>query len=243
MCLSSNYITPLPWCIDSNWLHSTTSHHIWPWINLALDSVFKACEAQFQKTTRSAGYCLWCQCKKIENVTLVACERKLFRDFWAIFFVTELPHKTVFYYTTIYSVLVYSIEPRALTCLLKQSNPSAWSLLSWSKPHEYTHSWETLCFFKVVCSPPSRSRRVTEIYINTSASLERFRLWSRRRVTKCGRWAAELSSCRRWHARFLLQSHFYETKCAAGKILSRRRRQDLSIKMRRRADFWTDPDG
>jgi len=69
--------------------------------------------------------------RNFENVILVACERKLFRDFWAIFVVANLPQKEVLYYITIYSLFLNSVEPRALTCLLKQSNPSAWSLLSW----------------------------------------------------------------------------------------------------------------
>jgi len=68
--------------------------------------------------------------RNFENVILVACEKKLFRHFCAIFVVADLPQKEVLYYLTIYSLLLNSVEPRAITCLLKQSNPSAWSLLS-----------------------------------------------------------------------------------------------------------------
>jgi len=47
-----------------------------------------------------------------------------------------------------------------VTCPFKQSNLSAWSLSSWHPTH--THFWVRLSvFFKAVCSPPSRSRRVT----------------------------------------------------------------------------------
>jgi len=38
----------------------------------------------------------------------------------------------------------HSVEPRALTCPFKQSNLSAWSLLSWHPAHKYL--WGRLCF-------------------------------------------------------------------------------------------------
>jgi len=47
----------------------------------------------------------------------------------------------------------HSIELRALTCLFKQSNLIAWSLLSWHPTHTYL--WGRLCFIQVVRSPPS----------------------------------------------------------------------------------------
>jgi len=63
-----------------------------------------------------------------------------------------------------------SIESSTLTCLFEQSNLSAWSLLSWHPTHTYL--WGRVCFIQVVCYP--QSRRVTQIYVNRSASLKRF---------------------------------------------------------------------
>jgi len=84
---------------------------------------------------------------------------------WAIFWVAELPSKR--------GILVHknslaccqrychSVESRALTCPFKHSNLSVWSLLSWHLIHTYL--WGRLCFIQAVCSPLSRSRRVTQI--------------------------------------------------------------------------------
>ena len=52
--------------------------------------------------------------------------------------------------------------------LSKKINPNAWSLLSWHPTHTYL--WGRLCFIQVVCSPRSRSRRVTQI-MSTEALL------------------------------------------------------------------------
>jgi len=88
------------------------------------------------------------------------------------FFDAELPgciQKQGFEYTRIRSLLVnwccHSVEPRALTCPFKQSDLSAWSLMSWHPTLAYTplRLRETLCVFKVVFCSPSRSCRVTRI--------------------------------------------------------------------------------
>ena len=98
------------------------------------------------------------------------------RDFWAFFCCWNPSRKDFFWYIIIKFLRVnccrqitpcqlLSLQRRAaavldVTCLLKQSNFSAWSLLSWHLAH--THMWGSLSvFFKAVCSPPSR--RVTEI--------------------------------------------------------------------------------
>jgi len=76
--------------------------------------------------------------------------------------------KEVLLYTRIHSLLEnwcrHSIEPRDLACPFKQSNLSAWVIVELT-PHTYTPLRETLCSFKVVCSAPSRSRRVTWIML------------------------------------------------------------------------------
>ena len=88
------------------------------------------------------------------------------------FFDAELPgwiQKQGFEYTRIRSLVVtwccHSVEPRALTCPFKQSNLSAWSLMSWHPTLAYTplRLRETLCVFKVVFCSPSQSCRVTRI--------------------------------------------------------------------------------
>jgi len=66
----------------------------------------------------------------------------------------------------------HSEEARALTCPFKQSNLSAWSLLIWHPTH--TYHWGRLCFIQVVCSPPSQSRRVTQIMSTEALFLNGF---------------------------------------------------------------------
>jgi len=81
----------------------------------------------------------------------------------------SLNKKELFQYTRIHSLLVnwchHSIESRALTCPFKQCNLSACHCLITVKLTQNTYAprSETLSFFKAICSPPSRSRRVTRI--------------------------------------------------------------------------------
>ena len=103
--------------------------------------------------------------RNFENVTLVARRNKHFREFWAIFWLLN-SHRREFFLVNNNSLTScqqcrHSIEPRALTCPFKQSNSSAWSLLSWHPTHTYL--WRRLYFILIVCSPPSQSRRVTQI--------------------------------------------------------------------------------
>jgi len=75
----------------------------------------------------------------------------------------------------------HSVESRALSCAFKQSNLSAWSLVSWHPTHTYPWAYiplrETL-FIQVVCCSLSRSRRVLQIMPTESllfnAALELF---------------------------------------------------------------------
>jgi len=77
---------------------------------------------------------LWRQPRNFENVTSVARQRDHFWDFWAIFLVAQLPPKrgVLVNKNSLASCQRYrhSVEPRARTCPFKQSNLSAWSLLS-----------------------------------------------------------------------------------------------------------------
>ena len=88
------------------------------------------------------------QPRNYENVTSEARRRKHFRLFLCHFFGCSTPSKR--------GVLVHknslafcqrcrhSVEPRAVTCPFKQSNLSAWSLLSWHPTHTYLR--RRLCF-------------------------------------------------------------------------------------------------
>jgi len=70
----------------------------------------------------------------------------------------------------------HSVESCTLTCPFKQSNLSAWSLLSWNPTNTYLQG--RLCFIRAVCSLLSRLRRVTRIMstdaVLLNASLESF---------------------------------------------------------------------
>jgi len=66
----------------------------------------------------------------------------------------------------------HSVKSRALTCPFKQSNLSAWSLLSWH--HTHTYLWVRLYFIQVVCSPLSRSRQATQIMSTEALLLKGF---------------------------------------------------------------------
>jgi len=83
----------------------------------------------------------------------------------AIFLVAQLPPKkgVLVHKNSLasYQRCSHSVEPCALMCPFKQSNLSAWSLLGWHPTHTYL--WGRLCSIQVVCSPPSRSRRVTQV--------------------------------------------------------------------------------
>jgi len=136
----------------------------------------KSRKVRFSKDRTEHGFFFRRQPRNIENVTLVARRREYFRVFLAINLVAQLPTKRGFliHKNSLASCqrCRHSVEPRTLTCTFKQSNLSPWSLLSWHPTHTYLR--RRLCFIQVVCCPPSRSRRVTQI----SASLERVRLKS-----------------------------------------------------------------
>ena len=74
------------------------------------------------------------QLRNFENVTLVARRRKHFRGVLAIFLVAQLsPKRGVLVHKNSLASCQqcrHSVEPRALTCPVKHSDLSAWSLLS-----------------------------------------------------------------------------------------------------------------
>jgi len=112
------------------------------------------------------------------------------------FLIAELPqkrgvlvHKNSF---ASYQGCRHSVEPRALTGPFKQSNLSAWSLLSWHSTHTYTsciHTFEghsllcQSCLLSTVIVTPSDSD-----YVNRCTSLKQFRLKS---TLVRGIWCAE----------------------------------------------------
>jgi len=112
-------------------------------------------------------------------VPLVARWRKLFRDFWAIYFVAELPQKigclNAQEFTRFLSPGVVSESSLALWRVL--SNKVIWVLgHCWVDiPHVHTSEWDFLIFesrlLATVTVMPSDSD-----YVNRSASLQRFRL-------------------------------------------------------------------
>jgi len=104
---------------------------------------FKPHKARFPKTVRSAKF--W------EHDTSSASEKKFpGAQVLVMFFCCWTPSKKeVFKHTRIHSLLdnrcCLSVASRAVTCPLKQSNLSAWSLLSWHSTH--THLWVRLSVF------------------------------------------------------------------------------------------------
>jgi len=88
-----------------------------------------------QSTASYALFLLRRQPRNCEDVTLVARlrEHSSFQGFWSIFFVAYLSQKGVSIHKNHSRLLKgcrHSVKSRAVTCPLKQSNMSAWSLLS-----------------------------------------------------------------------------------------------------------------
>jgi len=105
------------------------------------------------------------------------------------------------------------------------------SLVSPTSDFTYTHLRETLCFFQVVHSHLSRSRRVDWDYVNRSVSLKRSRLKLRRRASSCVKWAGKLLSCRRRHMRHLSWLGFMKENAPQARfsLVKMRRRHEFSV--------------
>ena len=139
-----------------------TSRHF-----LLAHDVFQLVSSAVKKiTSQKLEFKNWLKLRErnFENVTLVARRRGHIQVFLVIVLVAQLPPKTgmLLPKNSLTSCQQYrQVESRTLTCPFKQSNMSAWSLLSWHPTH--TCLWGRLCFIHVVCTPLSRSRRVIQI--------------------------------------------------------------------------------
>ena len=103
--------------------------------------------------------------------------REHFRHFLANCFVAELPQKKKCFHAQEFTRFLsnwcrLSIDAHTLTCPFKQSNLSAWSLLSWDPTH--THLWVRL-FQKCLLSTVMVTPRDLD-YVNRSAAHQQFRL-------------------------------------------------------------------
>jgi len=125
-------------------------------------------------------FCCRRQLRNLENLTLVARRREHFRVFFGHFLCSSTPSKRgiLVHKTSLASLAScqryrHSVESRALTCPFKQSNLSAWSLLSWQPTHTYL--WGRLCFVQVCCLLPNITVTPSDSsYVNRGAPLKCF---------------------------------------------------------------------
>jgi len=119
---------------------------------IRINELIKTARSAVSNTLRyqkPAVFFLRRQPRNFENVTLLAaCRREHFWGFWAIFWVAQLsPTRGVLVHKNSLASCQrcrHSVEPRAMTCPFKQSNLSAWSLMTWHPTHKYL--WGRLCF-------------------------------------------------------------------------------------------------
>ena len=106
-----------------------------------------------------------------ENVTLAGRQKEHFRGLWAFFFVAKLPQKKICFntqeFTRFLSAGVVTASSHALWRVPKLGNRYCHCQVD--TPHMHNSEYDFL-FFKAVCSPRSRSRRVTRI-MSTEALL------------------------------------------------------------------------
>jgi len=106
-----------------------TSQKLWPRIHGSIKTA-----QRLQKSREARVFFLPRQPRNFEIVVLVARRRKHFGGVLAIFLVSQLPPRRciIVHKNSVASCQLcrHSVEARALTCLFKQNDLSAWSLLS-----------------------------------------------------------------------------------------------------------------